>query len=462
MTELKAHDEAGVDTAVMASVLDTLRVGLQGVAPALVTGVIKRRPKVMALADRLQLDRSGIRLVRSLRRKYGAVPLRLRVPGRSLTVLLSRDDVGELLERAPHPFSPATEEKKAALRHFQPHGVLIAEGERRAERRTFVEQVLEPTARACGTVGAGHRGGSRSRDGNGCPTGHFGLGHFNENWWNVVRRVVLGSNEPEDRELTDLLARLRLDGNWAYLHPRRKRDRARFSELLRARVRTAGPDSVAVKLASVPAPDGVDPVGQVPHWLFAFDAAGIATARALALLATHSEQGERARGEVASLDLGEPQQLEYHRACVLESVRLWPTTPALLRESRTDTPSGRAGTTYFVYTPFFHRDNELLTYANRFEPEIWLDGRAQANPALVPFSGGPGVCPGRNLVLYTTGMMLANLWQSHAYELRSPSTLDSSRPIPATQDNFGLGFVLTGRAGVHARVPGAAAADSRW
>jgi hypothetical protein len=73
----------------------------------------------------------------------------------------------------------------------------------------------------------------------------------------------------------------------------------------------------------------------------------------------------------------------------------------------------------------------------------------------------PLVCPGRNLVRYTTGMMLANLWQSHAYELQSPSTLDSSRPIPATQDNFGLGFgVLTGRAGVHARVPGAA--DSRW
>jgi cytochrome P450 len=256
----------------------------------------------------------------------------------------------------------------------------------------------------------------------------------------VVRRVVFGSDEPEDRELTDLLARLRLDANWAYLHPRRGRDRARFFELLRDRVAAAGPDSLAAKTANLPASAGTDPIGQIPHWLFAFDAAGIAAARALALVASHPEAGKRVREEASTLDLGQPRQLEYHRACVLESVRLWPTTPALLRESRADTPAGRAGTTYFVYTPFFHRDNETLAYADRFEPEIWLDGRALADPALVPFSAGPGVCPGRNLVLYTTSMFLANLCQGNEYTLRKPSTLDPSRPVPATLDNFGLEF----------------------
>jgi cytochrome P450 len=249
--------------------------------------------------------------------------------------------------------------------------VLISEGDRRAERREFVEQVLEPerplhelaapwarviaeeTVRLTTTAGR---------------EGILDWDAFNEHWWNVVRRVVFGSNEAEDRELTDLLGTLRLDGNWAYLHPQRESDRARFFELLHACVKTAGPDSLAAKLVTLPAQDGVDPVGQMSHWLFAFDAAGMVTARALALLATHPEQGKRARDELASLDLGEPQQLEYHRACVLESVRLWPTTPALLRESRADTPSGRAGATYFVYTSFFHRDSETLAYADRFEP----------------------------------------------------------------------------------------------
>jgi cytochrome P450 len=448
MTGVTSHHETGVETAVEASIPDTLRVAFQVVVPILATGVIKRRPKAMALADRLQADRPAIRLLRRLRRKYGAVPLRLRVPGRSVTIPLSRTGVGELLDRTPDPFSPATKEKKAALRHFQPHGVLISGGERRAGRRDFVERVLEPERPLHELAAPWARviaeettrlTASAARE------GILDWDTFNEHWWNVVRGVVFGSNEAEDRELTDLLGTLRLDGNWAYLHPRRENDRARFFELLHARVKAAGPGSLAAKLVTSPARDGVDPVGQIPHWLFAFDAAGMATARALALLATHPEQGERARDELAALDLGEPRQLEYHRACVLESVRLWPTTPALLRESRADTPSGRAGTTFFVYTPFFHRDSENLAYADRFEPEIWLDGRAEADPALVPFSGGPGVCPGRSLVLYTTGMMLANLWQGHDYELRSPSTLDSSRPVPVTQDNFGLEFGVTAR-----------------
>jgi hypothetical protein len=36
------------------------------------------------------------------------------------------------LEQAPHPFSPVTKEKKASLRRFQPHGVLISDGQDRA------------------------------------------------------------------------------------------------------------------------------------------------------------------------------------------------------------------------------------------------------------------------------------------------------------------------------------------
>lgn len=118
MTDVTTHDEAGADTAVDASLLDTVRVGVQVVAPILATGVIKRRPKGMALADRLQLDRPAIRLLRRLRRKYGAVPPRLRVPGRSVTVLLSRDDVGELLGRTPDPFSPVTKENKVRATPF--------------------------------------------------------------------------------------------------------------------------------------------------------------------------------------------------------------------------------------------------------------------------------------------------------------------------------------------------------
>jgi cytochrome P450 len=84
----------------------------------------------------------------------------------------------------------------------------------------------------------------------------------------------------------------------------------------------------------------------------------------------------------------------------------------------------------------------MLPYADRFVPEIWLDGRAQDNPALVPFSSGPGICPGRDLVLFSTAMMLANLSQGHRFQLDPPGKLGPLTPIPATLDNFGLRFTV--------------------
>jgi cytochrome P450 len=157
------------------------------------------------------------------------------------------------------------------------------------------------------------------------------------------------------------------------------------------------------------------------HWLFAFDAAGIATMRTLALLA------------------GRPA--ENRRAAVLESLRLWPTTPMLLRESTRPTEwagtTHPAGTTFLVYTPFFHRDPDRLPFADTFTPEIWLDGRAAADPALVPFSGGPGVCPGRNLVLLTTSLVLDALLEHHRFHLRSHRF---GEKLPGTLDHFRLEF----------------------
>jgi cytochrome P450 len=427
-----------------ASVLDTVRVAAQVVAPTLATGIIKRRPRMMALAQKFQVDRSAIKLLQRLRGKYGEGPLRLRVVGRGVVLLLSPKDVGGLLAQSPHPFSPATKEKKASLRCFQPHGVLISQGQCRAKRRRLNETVLQPgqpvheLASPWAQIVQAEAGHMLRHP------GELNWGLFNEHWWRVVRRVVLGGDTSADREITDLLARLRLDANWAYAHPARKRVQARFLQLVQRQVDLKRPGGLAAKLAGVPVDHDVDAPGQLPHWLFAFDAAGIVTLRALALLAVHPAEAEQSRSGLDGLDLSKPHQLPYLRACVLESVRLWPTTPALLRESRTDTDGGWAGTMWVIYAPLFHRDAQRLPYADRFVPEIWLDDRAQNNPALVPFSAGPAVCPGRNLVLFTASTMLANLLQNKNYELRGPAaSLMSPDQLPATLDNFSLRFGLT-------------------
>ena len=63
----------------------------------------------------------------------------------------------------------------------------------------------------------------------------------------------------------------------------------------------------------------------------------MATFRTLALLATHPTQTGQARTELAGKALSAPHDLAYLRSCVQESVRLWPTTPAILRDTTTET-----------------------------------------------------------------------------------------------------------------------------
>jgi hypothetical protein len=126
-----------------ASFLDTLAVLGDVLLPTLAKGVIVRRPIVMALAERLDVDRRAIRRMQRIRNKYGSGPLVLRFPGRSLALILDPEHVHRVLRESPEPFATATIEKRAALAHFEPQNVLISHGPERAERRRYNEEALD-------------------------------------------------------------------------------------------------------------------------------------------------------------------------------------------------------------------------------------------------------------------------------------------------------------------------------
>ncbi|MFD7658073.1 cytochrome P450 [Actinosynnema sp. NPDC059797] len=386
----------------VASRADTGRAFTHVLLPTLAKGVILRRPPVGALAEKAQVDALAVATLKRFRARYGPEPLRLRVTGRSVALLLDPGDVARLLAESPEPFALATREKRAALEHFQPHGVLISTGAERARRRRFNEEVLRPEkidvrgiVRDEGDLLLRH---ARA-------VGELTWDAFARAWWRAARRIVLGSSAREDEEVTDLLKTLRGNANWAYLHPRRDRLRERFDARLREHLERGEPDS----LACLAPPDEV--AGQAPHWLFAFDAAGIVTMRALAIGA------------------------EGHEG-IWESARLWPTTPVILRESTAPTNwHGTwlpAGTTFVVFAPYFHRDPDRLAYADEYAPGIWP---LPADPGIVPFSGGPGACPGRDLVLVAGSTMLEVL-RPH---LEVPVL---RAPLPATLNHFGLSFAV--------------------
>jgi hypothetical protein len=194
-----------------ASTLDTTRVITTVVLPLVARGVLLRRPQVVALAERLDADRRAVHLLQRLRTRYGPGPLRLRVPGRSVALVLSPEGVHRVLSGSPEPFAVANREKRGALSHFQPHGVLVSHGQLRAARRRVNEEVLDfhrPMHRLAEAIAAKVVEEARPLL-PGDSLRSLSWDEFATCWWRAVRRVVLGDAARNDYALTDLLARLR-------------------------------------------------------------------------------------------------------------------------------------------------------------------------------------------------------------------------------------------------------------
>lgn len=426
---------------------DGARIVARLLLPKLAEGVVVRRPAAMAAARRLGSDRRSVHLLEGLRTRYGPGPLRLSVPGRTVALLLEPADVARVLAGTGEAFTQATPEKRASLAQFQPHGVLITEGPLREERRRVNEEALDsgrplhPSAERFTRVVREEAAAPAS-------SRHFGWDDVaapEGPWWRSVRRIVFGDAAADATGLTARLDELRTAANWSVLAPRRRARRAEFLRRVHRLAEAADEASLAGHLRGG---DEADPYGQIPHWLFAFDAGAAVTLRTLALLTTHPEQLAHVREELTAGTPGLP----WLRRCVLDASRLWPTTPLLLRESHEAThwrgETLGPGTGLVVFTPYFHRGEPAGDLADRFAPEAWADGTAGEHPGFVPFSAGPARCPGRDVLLLVASAWLAALLSSRDWRLTRAAgrggvrseDLDPEAPLPATLNHFALRF----------------------
>jgi cytochrome P450 len=435
-----------------ASFADSAWITARVLLPLLARGLIVRRPPVVALAERLDLDRDAVRELQALRVRYGPGPVRIKLPAKELAVVLDPGDAQDILERSPVPFAADTTEKSEALGHFQPAGVLASSPEDRPDRRRFNEQALEtgnPMHRLAPELTAGMREEVDGLVAEVRATGTLTWDAFITTWWRVVRRVVFGAGAADDHEVTDQLGALRSKANWSYLARTDDELRERFLGNVARHLARAEPGSLAGLMAQLPADSHTRVEEQVPQWLFAYDPGGIAAWRALALLSAHPDHARRADEELASATGPGPHEHRFLRAAVLDGLRLWPTTPAVLRETLEDTEwRGRnlpAGTSLLIFAGLFHRDDTRLEYANRFAPEIWLDDAEERRWPLIPFSAGPVRCPGRELVLLTTSTVMAALLEAFELQLDPPSRLRGDEPLPSVLDPFGLRFTARPR-----------------
>lgn len=424
---------------------DKLAVIIDVLLPTTAKGVLLRRRAITRLASQFNADKRAVKRLQKIHDKYGDGPVLLSLLGRQHALVLSQEDLRRVLAGAPVPFSPATDEKSAALMHFEPHVSLISESGDRAVRRRLNDQALESTcpnhSLALNFVRVAREEAQALLATAGSS---ITWNEFSPAWDRIVRRVVLGDGAHDDTELSALLKSLRADGNWSFLHPRNTAKRKAYMARLEKHLVRAEAGSLAAALAKAPKPDGAAPCSQATHWIFAFDAGAIAAFSTLALLATHEDVRGRAIEEARAAPAEQTRNpmFPFLRSCLLEALRLWPTTMIVHRQTTEATSWDGAtmaeGTSLLLFAPYFHRDDRRLPFANRFAPEIWVDEPGGTKLPLIPFSAGPGECPGRHIVLLVGSALLAQILASTSFELVGGQSVSHQQELPGTLDHFSL------------------------
>ncbi|WP_410218037.1 cytochrome P450 [Paracoccus sp. (in: a-proteobacteria)] len=429
-----------------ASVLDTLAVLRDVVVPTLGKGPLIRRRAVVTLAERIGLDDRAVRRMQALRDKYGPGPLLLRIPLRHQAVILSAEDASAVLEGSPEPFAADSLEKRSALNHFQPNAVLSSHGRDRAIRRHLNEETLQTGCPVYAMAAHFSTIVDQEMDEvcrQAADSGRLDWDIFFTGWFRMVRRIVLGDAARDDTDLTDLLEKLRRRANYAFFRGKDRRSREVLLDRLRGYVDQAEPGSLAGRMAQAWTDPNQQPHHQLPQYLFAFDPGGMGTFRTLALLSTHPQVKEQVHRELSEVQQEGAPELPFLRACFLDALRLWPTTPAILRET-TQTVSWGQGqldqaTQILIFTPFLHRDDKTLPQAHRFDPSLWSHGNSRPDLGLFPFSEGAVVCPAVNFVPTITTLAMRRILSRLQLRLNEPERITPAR-LPGTLDVFTLSF----------------------
>jgi cytochrome P450 len=433
-----------------ASVVDGVRFTAQVGVPNVVLGLFAKRTLPARVSSTLHGDHLAYLLVEGLVRRLGPDPFWIRVGKEEVLLVHHPDDIKLVLEGSPEPFASDPDTKRKGMLAFQPNALTISRGDLWANRRRFAEAVLDtgaPLHRLAARFVAVVREETEALAGNDA----IRWDDLHSTYQRITRRVVLGNAAADDTALTDQLADLMSAGNRMPGKPAAGYDA--FIEHVRTYVGAAEPGSLCSLVADAPADADTDPPGQLVHWLFAMgDTLPANLLRALALLATHPDQLAAVRTHLDGADLTQPETIaaqEYLAGCILEAMRLWPTTQLFGRVATEDVRFSRgavlpAGRQALIYNLFNHRNRDRIAYADRFAPEEWLTGSAAGDWSFNFFSNGPQGCPGAGLAVFLGQVLIAHLVNGSELALGGAS-LDPAGRLPYALDIYGLTLKLTSR-----------------
>jgi cytochrome P450 len=439
-----------------ASRLESLRFTLTNLLPSMLRGLAIPLPFWTEVATRFDTGRS-VATVERLTERYAGRPVVLKgLRGQTLLVLAA-GDVRRVLESPVSIYGMNAAEKRRLFSPFAPDALNGSPPDLHAERRPFNEAVLdyghEPHRLAERFLRVVHEEVEAMLADAGVLDYERSLAAFRR----IARRCALGDAAADDTELSQEHGRLRADADWLGLKVwSRRRDarlRASMDERIQRYVAAAEPGTLVSLFASAPREAETKPNGQVPFWLMALDAVRTAVFNALALLTTDPAAHKRALDEVRMADTARGPgtvaalaDLAFVRACVLDSVRLWPAAGMLLRVTAAETEwygeTLPIGSTVLIPVAAHHRARRLR-HANRFAPDLWLNGSADADWQMNVFSRGGAQCAGRNLALLLGTASLAELLRQREFELLRPK-LAPDRPLPYGINPLNVRFAVRG------------------
>jgi cytochrome P450 len=424
-----------------ASLGESLRFVASGLLPSLVRGLFSPRPRMMRWLTAMNSDGRAIRVVSGIRDNHPGQGARLL--GGRLVVLWGDNAIREVLDRSADAYGSDAGAKGKGMSHFQPAAATLSRGEDWRDRRTFNESVLatsekaHPMAERFLVVVADEV--SRMRVGS-----SLEWSAWEELFDHVTLRVIFGDRAREDQELTGRLEKLMGEAN-RIVGLGASDDFYEFYAELERLLRDPEPGSLLARFADAPHTDRTRMVHQIPHWMFAMrDTLGANAYRTLAAIVADPAVERRVREELANADLSDPAAvvgLSYLEGCMQEAMRLWPTTPLLIRETTRETTLGGEtldeGTQVIIPNTFNHRDARHVPEADGFRPERWAD--APREYRFNHLSNGSQDCPGGPMVLLLGKAAVAGTLDRYRLRLQEPG-LVPGRPLPHMLDFFSVRF----------------------
>ena len=433
-----------------ASLLDNLTFNIVYILPYYLQGIFTKNKWWVSIWTAIHPDYAAVKFIQHLRFKYRTRYIYIYMLGNRSLLVLDPQGIRRVLDNSPAIYAEP-ELKRRGMSHFQPDAVTISHGTEWKDRRRFNEAVLESSRpiHSCAdqflsvirkeVESMVERAGSR-----------LCWADFDRLFKAVTLQIIFGRHAKSDAGLTSRLEQMMRESNRVFLL-----GKSRVFDSFYARIRTvlADPEkeSLSFQCRHAPSTPATKIEHQIPHWMFAMmETLATNTVRTLALIIAHPQAESRVRSELRDQPVLSPPVIDsfrYLEGCLQEGMRLWPTTPLLVRKTLDEDVLGNgripAKTQVLIMNGFNHRDWETVSFADKFNPEFWL--KRDADYRFNHLSNGVQICAGKHLALFIGKAVLAALLLTGRYRLNRPG-LNPNRPIPYAYNEFQVEFEnITGR-----------------